>query len=370
MRARLSHRRWFTVAAAAVLVVGCATPDPQAASAAGGSGAGGSESGYLVALLLPESNTARYESHDRPAFEARVAELCGTCTTTTANAGQDPARQQAQAEAALTNGADVLVLDPVDSVSAAVIVRHADAAGVPVISYDRLVLDAPVAFHVTFDNQAVGVLQAQALVTAMRDDDRDGEVVMLNGAPTDANAALFQAGANEVFTASQTPIGYEADVADWSPDRAQEAMDQALTTLGRDRIAGVYVANDGMAAGAIAAMKAAGLAPLPPVTGQDAELAAIRRILAGEQHMTVYKALRRQAAAAAEAAVALARTGAVPPELPSTTIDNGHDEVPTLLLAPAPVTRETIGDTVIADGFWTRDEVCAGLTDACTKAGL
>lgn len=362
MRRPARRRRMIAAAVAAMLTAACAG-QPEATVA-------GTERDHLIALLLPESNTARYESHDRPAFEARIAELCPTCRATAANAGQDPARQQAQAEAALTNGADVLVLDPVDSVSAAVIVQHADAAGVPVVTYDRLVLDAPVAFHVTFDNEVVGALQARALVDEMALRDRDGEVVMLNGSPTDANAAEFREGAQRVLDASDLTVGFEVDVPDWSPDRAQEAMEQALATLGRDRIAGVYSANDGMAAGAIAAMKASGLRPLPPITGQDAELAAIRRILAGEQHMTVYKALRRQAAAAAEVAVSLARSDAVPADAATDLVDNGHGEVPTLLLEPLPVTRGTIRETVVADGFWERDEICRGLEAACAEVGL
>lgn len=322
-----------------------------------------------IALLLPESKTARYESHDRPAFVDRVAELCAECETLASNAGQSASRQQAQAEAAITNGADVLVLDPVDSTAAAVIVQHAAESGVPVISYDRLVLGAPVAFHVTFDNERVGALQAEALLDAIEDAD-DGVLVVLNGSPTDDNAAQFRRGASTVLDNADIPIGVEVDIPDWSPDQAQEAMERALATLGRGRVAGVYAANDGIAAGAIAAMKAAGLDPLPPVTGQDAELAAVRRILAGEQHMTVYKAVRTQAHIAAELAVSLARDGEIPDELRTTWIDNGSGRIPVLLLEPLLVTRDTVAITVVADGFWTVGEVCEGLEAQCVAAGL
>jgi D-xylose transport system substrate-binding protein len=320
-----------------------------------------------IALLLPESKTARYESHDHPLFVERIRELCPDCETLVSNAGQDAARQQAQAEAAITNGADVMVLDPVDSTSAAVIVHHADAAGVPVIAYDRLVLDVPVEFYVSFDNEQVGALQAQVLVDAIQD---DGVLVALNGSPTDSNAAQYRRGATSILDASDVTIGAEFDIPDWSPDKAQEAMERAMATLGTENIVGVYAANDGMAAGAIAAMKAAGIAPLPPVTGQDAELAAVRRVLTGEQYMTVYKAVGTQARLAAELALSLAQTGELPDDLETTSVDSGAGLVPALLLSPEAVTRETIGATVIADGFWTLDEVCRGLDRECAAAGL
>ncbi|SDT44651.1 substrate-binding domain-containing protein [Jiangella sp. DSM 45060] len=355
-------RRLLAAALPAVIVLALG-----ACGAAGTSGAGG-DGELQIALLLPENKTARYESHDRPAFVDRVHEICAECETLVSNADQDAAHQQAQAEAALTNGADVLVLDPVDSRSASVIVRQAHAAGVPVVSYDRLVLDAPVDFHVTFDNEQVGQLQAEVLLAAVGG--TDGELVVLNGSPTDDNSALFRRGAHSVLDGAGVAVGAEVDVPDWSPDQAQEAMERALTTLGRDRVAGVYAANDGMAGGAIAAMKAAGLDPLPPVTGQDAELAAVRRILTGEQYMTVYKAVRTQAEAAADVAVGLARTGEPPDGLRTGWVDNGHGRVPALMLTPVAVTRDTIAATVVADGFWTVDEICEGLAAECAAAGL
>jgi D-xylose transport system substrate-binding protein len=339
------------------------------ASACGLVAGGAGDDTQRIAFLLPENKTARYESHDRPAFVERVGEVCPECEVIVSNADQDAAQQQAQAEAAITNGADVLVLDPVDSRAASVIARHADAAGIPVVSYDRLVLDAPVDFHVTFDNEQVGRLQASVLLDAIAAGGT-GSVVVLNGSPTDDNSAQFRQGARMVFEAGGVRIGSEVDIPDWSPDQAQEAMERALATLGRDQVAGVYAANDGMAGGAIAAMKAAGLDPLPPVTGQDAELAAVRRILTGEQYMTVYKAVRTQARSAADLAVSLARTGAAPEGLRNSWVDNGHGQVPALMLEPVAVTRETIAGTVVADGFWSVEEICDGLAAQCAAAGL
>lgn len=330
----------------------------------------GGAAGERIAFLLPETKTARYETQDRPAFEARLAEICPTCEAIVHNAGHDAARQQSQAEAAITNGASVLVLDPVDAVSAGVIARHAAASGVPVITYDRLLFDAPVAFHVTFDNERVGMIQAQSLVAAVGEALELGQLVVLNGATTDANAAEFRRGASLVFESQGVRIGAEVDVPDWSPDLAQESMERAIATLGRGSIVGVYSANDAMAGGAIAAMRSAGLTPIPPVTGQDAELAAIRRILTGEQHMTVYKSFRTQAQVAAEVAYALARDGVLPPGVATSEIDNGAGPVPTLRLTPIAVTRDTLAATVIADGMWTVDEVCRDLERACERAGV
>ncbi len=231
-----------------------------------------------------------------------AAARCSTATPI-----QDAAKQQSQAEAALTNGAKVLVLDPVDSASAAAIVTKANAQNVPVISYDRLINNAEIDYYISFDNEQVGKLQGQALVDKLKADGKtDGTIVMINGSPTDNNATLFKQGAHSVIDSSGLKVGAEYDTPDWSPDKAQAEMDQAITSLGKDGFVGVYAANDGTGGGAIAAMKGAGITPIPPTTGQDAELAAIQRMLAGEQYMTVYKAVKPEAEAAAELACSLA----------------------------------------------------------------
>jgi D-xylose transport system substrate-binding protein len=345
-----------------------AAPGDTGAPDTGGGGGGDLQ----IALLLPESATARYESQDRPIFEETVAATCPECEVLYSNANQDAAQQQSQAEAALTQGADVLVLDPVDGTAASVIVDQANAAGVPVISYDRLIQDAQVDYYISFDNEQVGVLQAESLLAQMEaDGNGDGTIVMINGAPTDNNASLFKAGAHSVFDESTVTIGAEYDTPDWSPDQAQQEMEQAITSLGPDGIQGVYAANDGTAGGAIAAMLAAGIDPLPPVTGQDAELAGIQRILAGEQFMTVYKALRPEAEAAANLAVALARGEEPPADLINSTENNGAVDVPSIIFDPIAVTIDNVADTVVADGYWTVEEICTeDFADACAEAGI
>jgi D-xylose transport system substrate-binding protein len=364
-------RRVLVPALSLLLVAGVAAcGDDDDSSETGGGGDGGDD--LKIALLLPETKTARYETQDRPLFEAKVEELCPDCEILYSNADQDAAEQQGQAEAALTNGADVLVLDPVDSASAGSIVAQAKAQDVPVISYDRLINDAEIDFYISYDNEKVGELQATALVDELEEDGvTSGNLVMINGSPTDNNATLFSEGAHSVLDGSAYEIPVEYDTPDWSPDEAQREMEQATTQLGPDGFVGVYAANDGTAGGAIAAMKAAGVDPLPPVTGQDAELAAIQRILAGEQFMTVYKAIKPEAEIAAEVAIALARGEDPPEEWVNEQVDNGQGEIPSQILDPVSVTADNVNDTVVADGFWTVEEICEGsYASACEAAGI
>jgi len=311
-----------------------------------------------IALLLPETKTARYETQDRPLFEAKVKALDPTIEILYSNANQDAAAQQSQADAALTNGATVLVLDPVDSKSAASIVAKANAKGVPVISYDRLILDAKVDYYVSFDNEQVGKLQGQALLDKITADGNAGKtIVMINGSPTDNNAKLFKAGAHSVLD-GKVKIGAEYDTPDWSPDQAQAEMEQAITKLGKNGFVAVYCANDGTCGGAIAAMKGAGIDPKKrPTTGQDAELAGIQRILLGDQYMTIYKAIKLEAEATAELAVALAQGKPAPSSLTLSKVNNNTMDVPSVLLKPVPVTKDTIKSTVVADGFWTTTQI-------------
>ena len=353
------------LSAVAVLVLAAA-----ACGTSSGGGGGGTTSAKKIALLLPETKTARYESKDRPLFEAKVKALCSDCQIIYNNANQDPSAQQSQAEAALTNGAKVLVLDAVDGAAAAAIANKAKQSNVPVVSYDRLILNTPnVNFYISFDNQAVGKLQGMSLLQALGSK-TNPSVVMINGAPTDNNAKLFKQGAHSVLDGKVT-VAKEYDTPDWSPDQAQNEMTQALTALA-NKVDGVYAANDGTGGGAIAAMKSAGLKPLPPVTGQDAELAAIQRILIGEQYMTVYKAIAPEAENAAVLAVDLVNGTAVPSSMTNgKTVNNGAKDVPSVLLTPVAVTKDTIKTTVVADKFWTAADICtAQYASACTAAGI
>jgi len=283
----------------------------------GSSGNGVSvDNGFPVGVLLPESKTTRYETFDRPLIEAKLKQLCPKCTILYQNADQDTSKQQSQAEAMLTQGAKVLILDAVDAKAASGIVTNAKSQNVPVVAYDRLAT-GPVTYYVSYDNKKVGQVQGQALLDAISKggDPKRGPIVMINGSPTDPNAADFKAGAHSVLDGKAT-IGAEYDTPDWSPDQAQTEMEQGITKLGKDKIIGVYAANDGTAGGAIAAMKGANMSPLPPITGQDAELAAVQRIISGQQTMTVYKAIKPQAEIAGQMAINAATNTPSPPNRP------------------------------------------------------
>jgi D-xylose transport system substrate-binding protein len=372
--ARPPARLAVLLAAVALLAAACAT------TSGGGGGGGGSNSsggGKKIALLLPESKTTRYEAQDRPLFQAKVKALCSDCQILYSNANQDAALQQNQADAALTNGAKVMVLDPVDSASAASIVAKAKAQNVPVLSYDRLLTNSDIDYYISFDNVEVGKLQARSLVSKLKANGHgSGTIVMINGAPTDNNAKLFKQGAHSIIDSSGLKIGKEYDTPDWSPDQAQTEMDQAITALGKNGFQGVYAANDGTAGGAIASMKGAGIDPSTrPTTGQDAELAAIQRVLTGDQYMTVYKAIKPEAGQAAELAVDLVNGNrSAANALAKQTTNNGQKDVPSIILTPIAVTKANANQTIgqmIKDGFLKATDICSGpAASACRQVGL
>ena len=355
------------VAAALVLAACGGGNDNNNSSSSSGGGGGGAKT---IAFLLPENQTARYESQDRPLFEKKVKELCPDCKILYSNASQDAAKQQQQAEAALSQGVDVMVLDPVDGAAAAAIVNQANAKKVPVISYDRLLLNSKPDYYVEFNSPSVGKIQGQALVDKLKQEGKKGSIVMINGAPTDNNAKLFKKGAHSVIDKSGVKVAKEYDTPDWTPAKAQTEMDQAISALGKNGFVGVYAANDGTGGGAIAAMKGAGIDPGTRfVTGQDAELAAIQRILKGDQYMTVYKPIKPLADKAAEWAVALSKGQKVTDA--TATENNGKADVPTLKLDVVPVTADKVKDTVVADGFWPADQICtSAYAAACQKYGI
>jgi D-xylose transport system substrate-binding protein len=347
-------------------------------AACGGGGGGG---GPKIALLLPESKTTRYEAHDHPEFEDAMKAACSDCDIIYENANQDASQQQSQMESALTDGADVVVLDPVDSTSAASMVNLAKQQNVPVVSYDRLILNTPdVAAYVSFDNVKVGQLQGSALAKKLSDDgNANGPIIKINGSPTDNNAKLFGQGADQALNAAGVQVAKEYDTPDWSPDKAQSEMDQAITAVGKTGFKGVYAMNDGTAGGAIASMQGAGIDPkTEPTTGQDAELEAVQRILTGDQYMTVYKATRPEATAAAQIAVALANGKPVPPNMVTTKTNNGSTDVPSDLLTPIAVTKDNVasatygGQPLIgSNGYWTAQQVCTSeFASACQAAGI
>jgi D-xylose transport system substrate-binding protein len=322
---------------------------------------GGTDEGGTIALLLPESKTTRYEAFDKPLFEAKVAELCADCEVDYYNADQDEAKQAQQMETAISKGAKVVVLDPVNGAGAGAMVKSAQSSGAQVVAYDRFIDSAD--YYLSFDNERVGQMQAEALVEAMGD---KGSILMTNGAPSDPNAAQFKAGAHSVLDESGVKILAEYDNPDWSPDKAQRWVTDQLSKHPASSINGVYAANDGQAGGVVAALTGAGVKAdaLPPITGQDAELAAIQRIVAGQQAMTIYKPIKIEADKAGELAVALLRGEDV-----GDTTD--YEGVDSFIFDPIVVTKENVKDTVVADGFYTVEQICtAAFATACKEAGL
>jgi D-xylose transport system substrate-binding protein len=367
MRSKAWQIAVVMAAAGTLVFAGCGGGDEEGG---GGGAAGGGGEAVKVALLLPESKTTRYEAQDRPLFTQKLEQDCPDCELIYSNADQDAAKQQSQVEAAITQGAQVLVLDPVDSASAAGMVQRAKQSNIPVISYDRLITNADVDYYISFDNEKVGQLQGESLLEALGGGSGKS-IVMINGAPTDNNAKLFKQGAHSVLD-GKVDIVKEYDTPDWSPDKAQQQMEQAITAVGNDGFDGVYAANDGTGGGAIAAMKGAGIEPSTrPTTGQDAELAAIQRILAGEQYMTVYKAIKPEAEAAATLALALARGEQPPSGLVNGKVNNGTKDVESVLLEPVAVTKDNIADTIVKDGFLDPADICRGeYAKMCADAGI
>jgi D-xylose transport system substrate-binding protein len=337
-------------------------------------GGGGGDGGGSIALLLPETKTTRYEEQDRPNFERRVTELCADCEVIYSNANQDPAKQQQQAEAAITQGAKVIVISSVDVKSAAAIVTRAQQSDVAVIAYGRLIPDAEIDYYVSIDPFKVGQQQAEVQMDAIEQDGgaASPKVVMINGAPTDSNAKPYKDGARQVLEDRGAEIVKSYDTPDWSPDRAQQEMEQSITALGEGGFDAVYVANDGMAGGAIAALKGAGIDPATRfVTGQDAELAGVQRILTGEQLMTVYQPIIDIAETAAELAVPIAQGEEPPADLAREKVDNGAKEVPSVLLDTVAIQEDNIEDPLVKEGFLDVADICtSAYKKACQEAGL
>ncbi|MCJ1680504.1 substrate-binding domain-containing protein [Streptomyces sp. APSN-46.1] len=362
--------------AAVAVAAGAMAVSLAACGSAKESGTGSKETGAAkgeaikVGLLLPENQTARYEKFDKPLIEKKVADLTGgKGEVVYANAKQDATTQNSQVDTMITNKVDVLIIDAVDSKAIAGSVKKAKDAGIPVVAYDRLA-EGPIDAYTSFDNEEVGKVQGKALLDALGDKAKDGQIVMMNGSVTDPNAKLFKSGAHSVLD-GKVNIGKEYDTVEWKPENANTNMAGALSALGKDKIIGVYSANDGMAGGIITALKAAGLSPLPPVTGQDAELAGVQRIVAGEQFMSVYKPYAPEAAAAAEMAVALAK-GEKIDDIINNKIDSPTTKgVPSVLIPVVSLTKANIKDTVVKDGVYKVEEICTEkYAAACAAIGL
>jgi D-xylose transport system substrate-binding protein len=264
------------------------------------------------------------------------------------NALNDPSKQQSQAEAELTKGAKVLVVAAVDQKAAAVIVNTANKQKVPVIAYDRLIRDSPLGYYVSFDSVAVGKAEAQW----MADNSKQGaRLVIINGSPTDDNAHLVNQGIHAVldplFSSKARVLVDEQWTPGWDPTKAQNEMEQILTKAA-NKVDGVVSANDGMAGGIIAALKAQKLAGKVKTTGQDASLEGVQNVLLGYQGTTVFKDFRLQAPAAAEIAAAIVQ--GKKPTNTNATVNNGQVDVPSVMLEVVPIDQGNV-KTLATNGW-------------------
>ena len=323
-----------------------------------------------VGVLLPETATsARWDSKDRPLLQQDIPQVLSGATVDYNNAQGSADTQQTQAQADLTNGDCILVLAPSDSIKAAAIVAAAKAKSVPVIAYDRLVYSNDLNYYVSFDNTKVGQLQGSYIADHYQSYVSGGNknTVMIDGAQTDNNALLFAKGAHSaldpLFSSGALKKVYEKYTPNWDNPTAQTEM-QAALTANQNNIQIAYVANDGMANSVIAALKAVRLNGKVLVTGQDATVAGIHNILAGDQSMTVYKAITKEAMATAQLVAAISN-GTDTSSLingQSTTIPQpGGASIPSVLETPVSVDKSNIKETVIADNFVTVADICAGL---------
>ena len=311
------------------------------------SGAFASKEKPVIGLSLDTLKEERWQ-RDRDTFIEEAKKLGATVIVQSANS--DDTRQVRDVESLISRRVDVLVIVPHNGSAMTRAVKSANDAKIPVIAYDRLILNANIDYYLTFDNVKVGEAQASYAVARLPKDPA-ARVVRIYGAPTDNNAKLFKQGQDNILQplikAGKITVVHEDWALDWKPENAKKIMNAAVTKAGRN-IDAVVVSNDGTAGGAIQALQEDGLAGKVLVTGQDADLAACQRILRGTQAMTVYKPLKNLATLAARVAVEVAQ-GKKPAT--TATIDNGTKQVPSIFEKVISVDKENLTSTVVADGF-------------------
>jgi D-xylose transport system substrate-binding protein len=402
----ISARAGLAAAAAgtaALLIAGCSSSSSSSSTASGSSGgSGGSSSASIslsqlnnsfsamsslksvasagkgsVAVILPDTTSStRYVEFDAPYLKQAftTAGLSSSDLTVENALGQDPT-QFSDAQTAITKGASVLVVDPLDSGVGQHIESYAKSHGVAVIDYDRLTLGGTRSYYVSFDNVKVGQVMGQGLETCVTDWGlKNPNVIVMKGAPTDNNATLFAQGYDGVLASKFSSSGWK-DVSNpagtWDPPTALSEFQQQYTA--HKNINAALIPNDENGAPIIHYLQGQGIKPKTfPTTGQDATLTGLQNILAGYQCGTVYKPIYLEAQAAAALALYV-RAGQTPPSslVNGTSQDTtAHTTVPSVLLNPEWVTTKNMNSTVIADKFVPASQLCKGLTAACTAAGI
>ncbi len=325
-----------------------------------------------IGVILPDSaSSARWETADRKYLEA--AFKAAGVQYDIQNAQNSKTQFQTIADQMITGGATVLLIVNLDSGTGKAVIDKARTQGVGVIDYDRLTLNGGASYYVSFNNEAVGKLQGEGLVKCLTAAGVKNPVVAeLNGSPTDNNATLFKNGYDSVlkprYDSKEFVKGPDQSVPEWNNTTAGTIFEQMMTQTG-NKIDGVLAANDGLGNAAIAVLKRNGLNGKVPVTGQDATVQGLQNILAGDQCMTVYKAIKQEADEAAKLAIALAKGETVNTGDKVTDPESGKD-VPAKLLTPVAITKENI-NLVIADNYVTKAELCtAAYAAACASAGI
>ena len=319
-----------------------------------------------VAFLMPDQGSTRYEQHDFPGFKAEMKKLAPDCKVIYQNAVADVSQQQQQFNSAISQGAKVIVIDPVDSTAAASLVKMAHSQGVKVIAYDRPIPSTPADYYVSFDNEAFGKSIAESLVQHLKSlgvPTNKGGVLEVNGSPVDAAAGLIKKGIHAGLEGSGYKTLAEFDTPEWAPPKAQQWVSGQITRFGT-QIVGVVAANDGTAGGTIAALKAAGVNPLPPVTGNDATIAGLQLIIAGDQYNTILKPSEVVAAAAAKVAVDFL-SGETP------KAETELFKTPSQLFKPVLITSENLKAEVVDKGFASAKELSTGrYVEGCKRLGI
>jgi D-xylose transport system substrate-binding protein len=362
----------FALAAVGLLATGSiAACGDDSGDGGSGSGTSGSSVGKVGVILPDTKSSARWATADLTYLKAAFA--AAGVQADIQNAQGDKAQFQTIADGMISSGVKVLMIVNLDSGTGKAVLDKAKTAGIATIDYDRLTLSGGANYYVSFDNVAVGKLQGEGLVKCLTDMKATKPVVAeLNGSPTDNNATLFKQGYDSVlqpkYDSGEFVKGPDQSVPDWDNAQGGTIFEQMLTE--KKDIKGVLAANDGLGNAVISVLKKNKLNGKVPVTGQDATVQGLQNILAGDQCMTVYKAIKKEANAAAELAIALAKG-----EKPTTATGTAKDtetnaDVPAVLLEPQAITKENVKD-VVTDGFVTKDELCAGdFAKLCTDAGI
>jgi D-xylose transport system substrate-binding protein len=349
----------MTVSLALSVLIGLvlARGDRAADAAAGGAPAavGGPSGAVLVGLSLDTLKEARWQA-DKDLFVAAAGKLGAEALVQSANS--DDTRQMQDIEALISRGVRALVVVAHDSKTMARAVEVAHKSKIPVIAYDRMIRDADVDVYVSFDNMKVGEQQAQYLVDHLPA--RKGKIIRIHGAPTDDNAKILKEGQDKILKPyldrGDIQVVHEDWAEEWKPENGKKIVNAAITRVGRG-FDGVLCANDGTAGGAIQALTEEGIAGKVVVTGQDAELPALQRIMAGTQTMTIYKPIKDLAVVAATTAVKLAKRDVV---IAKTIVPNGKIDVPAILSPTVAVDKSNVAETVVKDGFHTKEEIERG----------